>query len=357
MNDIFSMVLLVCLSLLAVASLASAQISCRNEDGEPVDWFVIYKLPKGTKSEDTLIKQGLTYTYLDSNNPVWKRGGSINETNAFSHTMQQFYDNINSENVAHVIYNDQKPDHMGSDSQKYGHTKGDIVFDHDQGFWIVHSVPRFPQNYESYVYPDNGVNNAQSIMCLTIGYRYLDVIGTQLYYNRPQVMKYNLPGQFRTQNPVLAEVVFHEKYVRQDPYVSVKYMETVGGQTLTNFAKYNKFAADLYDSLIATTFKTSLLVQTWRNGGKDTMDSNCTSKYTVHNVEEIELEGFTWTETKDHSKWAVSTSPDRYWVCIGGVNRMPSQMLRGGGAMCMDHTSLWASFKNTIVSLESCKEE
>ena len=44
---------------------------------------------------------------------------------------------------------------------------GVIQFDKKKGYWLVHSVPRFPFNVTSntYGYPDSGRNNGQVFMC------------------------------------------------------------------------------------------------------------------------------------------------------------------------------------------------
>ena len=32
--------------------------------------------------------------------------------------------------------------------------------------------------------------------------------------------------------------------------------------------------------------------------------------------------GVNFTETKDHSKWGITTSAGKQWTCIGDINRM-----------------------------------
>lgn len=76
------------------------------------------------------------------------------------------------------------------------------------------------------------------------------------------------------------------------------------------------------------------------------------------------LEGYMWSYTKDHAKWAISEEDEDRgvhtfaklsdttmlahkegtmsdWVCVADINRMTSQELRGGGAICFHEPLLW----------------
>ncbi|XP_070532902.1 plancitoxin-1-like [Ptychodera flava] len=67
----------------------------------------------------------------------------------------------------------------------------------------------------------------------------------------------------------------------------------------------------------------------------------------VVDVENIKLyEGIAFQRTKDHSKWAVSK--DKKWIFIGDLNRMESQMKRGGNVVCMSNPNLWKAFNDSI---------
>lgn len=56
---------------------------------------------------------------------------------------------------------------------------GDIAFDQTSGFWLVHSVPKFPPHLQDgYGYPDSGMMFGQSFLCITLDYKYFNVIGS-----------------------------------------------------------------------------------------------------------------------------------------------------------------------------------
>lgn len=112
--------------------------------------------------------------------------------------------------------------------------------------------------------------------------------------------------------------------------------------------------------------KVDLLAQTWRNGAGDKLDSDCTDKYKVQNIDRIKLDlgrlkvsasdQDEWNYTEDHSKWLVATDTNKLpFTCIGDINRMKSQFKRGGGTVCIKMDKLWNIFKKSVASIEGCK--
>jgi hypothetical protein len=68
------------------------------------------------------------------------------------------------------LFADQTPDDKQHGSN--GHTKGDMAFDANGGFWLVHSVPRFPvATGNSYGYPAYAKEYGQSFICMSYGKR------------------------------------------------------------------------------------------------------------------------------------------------------------------------------------------
>jgi len=81
-----------------------------------------------------------------------------------------------------AIYNDEPTNENKSFTM--GHTKGIVVADNSSGFWLVHSVPKFPQlpyqNNNSYTYPRTGVRYGQSFLCVSMLTKELDKVGKYL---------------------------------------------------------------------------------------------------------------------------------------------------------------------------------
>lgn len=115
-------------------------LTCYGDSGQPVDWFVVYKLPAHTGSGDAT-QNGLRYKYFDEHSEDWSDGvGFINSTTgAVGRSLLPLYRNNNSQ-LAFVLYNDQPPKSSESkDSSSRGHTKGEATLGAGGGFWFPYA--------------------------------------------------------------------------------------------------------------------------------------------------------------------------------------------------------------------------
>ncbi|XP_069783511.1 deoxyribonuclease-2-alpha isoform X2 [Narcine bancroftii] len=339
------------LMVACLASSVTSDISCHDDDGEPVDWFIVYKLPEDSGGS------GVLYMYMDHGTSGWRSGTySINDTRgAVGATLQQLYDTpvAQSDDVAYVLYNDQRPD----DSSSYGgHTKGVVLLDRKQGFWLVHSTPHFPpKTGESYWWPHSGLKNGQSFLCVTYPYSQFNDIGTQLLYNNPQIYDHSIPPSFAEDLPDLRSAMAG-KHKKTPPWNRKVILSSVKGKQFISFAKYKDFGDDLYSGWVAEVFQSDLMVESWLNS-RHTLSSNCSAQYAVYNVERIEFPlGITFSSHVDHSKWCV-TRPGwgSEWTCIGDINRDQAQEKRGGGTVCNDDPVVWDAFSSLVMSCQPCK--
>jgi deoxyribonuclease-2 len=131
---------------------------CRNHLNEPVDWFIIYKLPRLPHSIDPFIANGTGYIYLDSSSSLDQWHFSLESiASSLSLTGLTLAPLYKSKENSYVFYNDQPPNQPFSII--FGHSKGVLAFEDttQTGFWLVHSVPHFPSLIEQdYGYPDSG---------------------------------------------------------------------------------------------------------------------------------------------------------------------------------------------------------
>ncbi|CAI4227336.1 unnamed protein product [Auanema sp. JU1783] len=345
--------------------IASAEsFSCKDQNNKDVDWFAAYKMPIEKENSANGIAGGTAFYYVDSNVKGALKASTEtldSKNQAIAYTLQQFYDRQKDQNVFHVMYNDEPYNTTSSFSGKlreemiranrlseaasiqFGHTKGVSFFDKTSGIWLVHSVPKFPPN-DHYEYPTSGHDYGQTMLCMTFKYEQLQNISTQLFYNHPDIYSSNLPASYLW--------LFAGKFKQGSPYSRVVTLSTIGGTSFTSFAKTNEFNNDLYDGLIAPNLRTNLKVETWRRGSE--VPLQCKNQYHALDAQDIKVgDSSAFKYTKDHSKWARSVDASKPYICIGDINRMTSQFVRGGGSECISSTFLWNAF-NVMQDTNSC---
>ncbi|XP_046559146.1 plancitoxin-1-like [Haliotis rubra] len=339
-------------------------VQCMSGKGRPVDWFIVYKLPSlhgnqnhsdGHSDGDSVGQARAVHDsghfYMDVNNPTWTFSNvHMTATNhAVYNTLQAIYQAKTTDDLAYVMYNDHTP--SGKEPESDGHSKGVFAFDKEEGFWLVHSTPRFPPNREDgYNFPPSGNYNGQSFLCVSYKYSQLKTIASQIVYNYVQVYDHMAPASFLSDNPSLAAVIDHKR--PEGATASKRQLTSSQGTAFLSFAKTAAFNDDLYSGFVAPVLQSDLKTETWQDG-RGKMRSNCSSSYKVYNVQAISLPGgIHFKETKDHSKWAVSMTGT--WVCIGDINRQLHQLKRGGGTVCLQNKTVWSQFDNSIQAFEKC---
>ncbi|MFH4980824.1 hypothetical protein AB6A40_007533 [Gnathostoma spinigerum] len=338
---------LAALSLVSVKTIES-RISCRNNEGDPVDWFVGYKLPVTNEHKTSL--KGIEFIYAGPHSQSWTTPLNISsEQNAVGATLAQLYKNDTS-NVW-IAYNDDHPGDSHSDAYR-AHAKGVLLFDVQTGFLFIHSVPNFP-SVPSYSYPKSGHRYGQSFLCVTLKTDSLTELGTQLQYMQPSIYWSNIPSPLAVKYPDIAQVIARRRFRPRKPYTSVARLTSQDGIQFTSYVKHKKFNKDLYADLVVPETRTPLVAETWLNGAED-LPSNCSSGHEVFNVREENVLGRSFESSKDHAKWAASTNKQVPFVCIGDINRQPSQFDRGGGALCFENTQIWRLFNSSVRRVESC---
>ncbi|NWW11526.1 DNS2B protein, partial [Oreocharis arfaki] len=347
------------LLLLSFVPLWAAEISCRNEDGEKVDWFALYKLPKHAKGQIPML--GLEYLYMDALAPQWQLGKYlINMTQgALGQTLQQLYETYESKasdisnTTAYVIYNDEIPE---SDSKggKCGHTKGFLLLDKSQGFWVIHSVPLFPPTPEDgYGYPSTGESFGQTAICITFKYDQFTEIDQQMLSYNPGIYSCSIPDIFQADLPNLQKLCAKSR-LPSVPLRRLSKLQSAHGETFLHFAKSHLFIDDIYVAWMAQKLKTDLLAESWQRSGEK-LYSNCSLDYHVYNINVIGMPlNSSFHSINDHSKWAVSRKYKDQWTCIGDLNRAAEQAWRSGGFICTQNEQIYKAFRHLIVHYESC---
>lgn len=348
---------LLLLLLFSSVFLHAADISCRNEAGEPVDWFVLYKLPKYKNNKEAVT--GLDYMYLDSQSLEWQMSNFlINMTDsALGVTLEQLYQTYAKQenSTAYVLYNDASPNSRNY-STKPGHTKGCLLFDKSQGFWLIHSIPGFPPFPENgYSYPSSGKKNGQTVICVTYKYEQYSVIARQLLLYNPKVYNCSIPQIFQQELIHLQKICLgsHQPWV---PRKSIEKLQSAQGELFVNFAKSHFYIDDIYVSWMAQSLETHLLTESWQHGRKE-LPSNCSLQYHVYNIKKIKLpDSSFFYSSYDHSKWCVSLKYEDQWTCLGDLNRTERQIWRSGGFICTQNPHIYKAFRNLVSYYQNCPD-
>nr|XP_025038953.1 deoxyribonuclease-2-beta isoform X3 [Pelodiscus sinensis] len=290
------------LLLSSIGSLWPAEISCRNEDGDPVDWFLLYKLPKYIRKESP--GTGLEYMYMDSLMQAWQLSKFlINMTqSALGQTLNQLYEAYKSKNdsTAYVIYNDDVP-HSKHYSRKQGHAKD------------------------------------KQLLC----------------YN-PNIYNCSIPDIFHSDLPNLQKLCVGS-VLPLIPWRHLSKLQSAQGENFLHFAKSRFFVDDIYVAWMAQLLQTDLLAESWQHDGQK-LPSNCSLQHHVYNINLIKTPwNSTFRSYYDHSKWCVSWRYEDQWTCIGDLNRAPQQAWRGGGFICTQNQYIYKAFRHMIFHYHNCK--
>ena len=350
----------------------SLALQCKDESGQDVDWFVVYKIPKLEKSSKGVLTSGYAYAYVTDktvNEGDWRLSNKlINQSDSImGKTLSPLYNAKNKNNqFSFILYNDQVPEKSSSSSSR-AHAKGVVVIDKQtSGFWLIHSVPKFPPFLnESYSYPLSGRENGQTGVCITIknDNQTLNNLAQQLLIMKPQIYHSQINSDLS--QSALWKQIINRKWIKNKSSNQLP-ITSKSGLKFHSFVKTSQYPGDLYSNLVAPSLQVDLLVQTWRNGKGDALESNCSVKYKVENIDMINLyfgngnfvNNNDWSYTEDHSKWSVADNTNsKYFTCIGDINRMKSQFKRGGGTVCVEQKQLWNTFKKSVEGIEGCKRK
>ena len=354
------------------------KVGCMNENGTPVDYWVIIKKPQGTD-----------YFYYDSENRDFHTSPhSLNSTSvgALAYTTKQLW----QAEMNYVMYNDQPPkdiflhddiydnnniyannndivDDSYSDdlyAGKFGHTKGFFAFASDKGFWLTHSIPLFPlgpkvvDDYQGL--GKNAGTYAQHLLCLSVTAESINNLSKQFLFNRPQLYESRLYESRLYESRLLNEKYDYIRQLIDGKYSTLNICDTsvlltLGGHPFKVYAKTAEWNNDLYAGCVTPTERDTLWVESWIRGSAD--GPTCpVSDYDTLDIKNLDFvigdRIYSWKETQDHSKWAITANRDV--VCMGDINRMTTQYSRGGGTACFSDKILHSIFKKATTKTNEC---
>mmetsp|Transcript_42125 Transcript_42125/g.51138 ORF Transcript_42125/g.51138 Transcript_42125/m.51138 type:complete len:431 (-) Transcript_42125:447-1739(-) len=339
------------LAVLALASVVSVDaVKCKNEGGDEVDWWFALKYPlAASQSFD-----GQHYSVIDSKTLTWADAKSkvTEDTSVFGTTLGPILASPKGD-ISYAFYNDEHPD--GNWTEDYGHSKGAFAFDDNEGFFLHHSIPKFP-NYadKSYDYGYGQTKYGQHAFCISLDLTTLDTIAYVLKYATPWVYSSNNKGSLGNVTDLLKGVSFNNTKSTSTSVTAHPTSNSIS--TLKLYGKTQQFGADMMDSVIAVDgLSSSWWSQSWLNSGGP-LGAFCPEKQDV-SVVDVRTMSYgsgtdSWDTVNDHSKWAISTSGG--YVCMNDNNRVESQFRRGGLSVCFQQPDLYKVLKAGVDKEGEC---
>lgn len=332
------------------------KISALDENGKPVDWWFMYKVPElgsGALSGSEAAT-GYEYVYYDSTidqlpdrdpkKVPYKSTNLINkDQGALNNTLDQVfkkYPKSPAPTVGWILYNDEQPSSTKrKDDAHKGHTKGVIAFDtaSKTAFWLLHSWPKFGDPGAT---TDPTPKYGQTYLCISLDIATASKIAAQMAnHQEPQIYFPNTADLPKT-DPLY---VLTQPLAPNPPADSdVIQLKSIGGMEFQVIAKNREWNKDFWNDLVGPTLDDDMDDETWIRGPIPPIaDSDGIHK--TFDIKYINLSPlgahWAWPETHDHAKWGITLH--KPYICVGDINRMISQRKRGGGTIAFQNTTLW----------------
>ncbi|KAF7488482.1 Deoxyribonuclease-2 [Sarcoptes scabiei] len=314
---------------------------CKDEDGNCVDWFILYKYPHLAHETESNLFYGYSYAFVTSKSQ---------DSWTLSNKTMKDSDSILGKTLEVFLL-------MEIDSLRC------FTMINPFAIWLIHSIPRFISTTEKgYSYKTNGRRYGQVAMCLSLSVAELaKVVAKNLLVARPYVYSINIEDGNSDLGKALKVLKRHKYSKITQSYLKIT---TLGGEQFHSYYKSPNYRVDLYADIVAKSTQTSLRVESWRHPLSRSLKSECDSPRTeVENIEKISLSfgntdlTGTFESSQDHSKWVVSRLEREDMVCVGDINRAPSQFHRGGGTTCMMNDNIWKKFNSLVSEIERCPDD
>ncbi|QRY18884.1 ORF-14 [Teiidae poxvirus 1] len=314
------------------------EITCVNEENLKVDWFFVYKFPK----HEGFDISGEEYVTIDSRDPEWRTGRERIGSNKsiLGKTLSPLYNTWS--NAHYFLYNDNPPN-SNNYSIITGHLKGALVWNKDGGFWLIHSVPKFPPT-EGYGYPSKGIKYGQSFLCISLPFSAFVDLDDIFAVTFPRVYNCSVPEELTKMSNLCNKTIIEDS--RTSGIVKIQSMK---GDRYIVFGKSKSFSQDIVSGLMAPYLRSGLLSQT-----RQKLKTNCSIHYPVYNIKSMYLKSTFFPSVNDRSKLAVSFTYEDGWACVGDINRSPRQFQQGGGYVCTQNPNLYSSLRNSVIDYENC---
>ena len=333
-------------------------VTALDENGKPVDWWFIYKVPELGAGAGTDAATGYEYVYYDATidaNPdprlrnVSRSANVLNRgKGALNLTLNSVFKSLKkpSATIGWILYNDEMPPSAKrKDDGHKGHTKGVIAFDtaSKTAYWLLHSWPKFADPDAA---NDPTPKYGQTYLCVSLDLATAGQLAAQMAnHQEPQVYFPNTANLPKTDPLYLLTQPLSAKPKGDANVIDLK---TSAGMPFKVLAKNKEWDDDFWNDWVGPKLGDDMDDETWIRGPIPPIaDSDGIHK--TFDIKYINL-GYmgihwAWPETHDHAKWGVTLHEP--WICVGDINRMIAQRKRGGGTIAFQNSILWQALSKS----------
>ena len=199
----------------------------------------------------------LQYAYRDSSSRDTTvlsvtAGRSLNCSEcALGKTLQQLHEQ--KQGLAHMLWNTEFPDAYPASTDcsadcaynTGGHSKGVVASSASKGFWLIHSVPKFPDISTGAFSWEAGVVYGQNLMCLTVSASDIETIAKNLQYTHVHTYAWGVPS---TLNPLFPNLRDTAGGRRMSGTGAARF--SVGRWQFRSYFKSPSWNSDLYETIV-----------------------------------------------------------------------------------------------------------
>ena len=333
-------------------------VTALDENGKPVDWWFIYKVPQLGAGAGTDAATGYEYVYydatIDANPDPRKRNVArspyvLNSDNgALNLTLNSVFKNFKNPpaSTGWILYNDEMPaSAKRKDDGQKGHTKGVIAFDtaSKTAYWLLHSWPKFADPGAT---SDPTPKYGQTYLCVSLDIATAGQLAAQMAnHQEPQIYFPNSANLPKTDPLYLLTQPLTPNPPGDADVIDLK---SSGGMPFKVLAKNKEWNDDFWNDWVGPKLGDDMDDETWIRGPIPPIaDSDGIHK--TFDIKYINLGSmgvhWAWPETHDHAKWGITLHEP--WICVGDINRMISQRKRGGGTIAFQNQILWQALSKT----------
>ena len=347
------LIILIILNFSLFSINCSTEKVCRNQKGTEVDWYVIFFMPQ-TASTDNKIH----YAYID--NTQKSLSYYLYEESSFPPNLITSYVTSVSKDSSidfnYFFWNDDLTTKDGSSksaSSERAHAKGSLVYDKNNGAFLLHSLPRFPtrtsENEILTELPSNAGVYGQHFLCITVTKTTSEKIAELLNYinvsNNASVKKDNVNSNANKWITALINNKFDSSYPKELQTT----IKSKNGVDFNFISKNYLNKITPYDTTVRSIYLDDFYVRTWT---KPSLAPAICEEYSLFNIESVKFGDYGYEKGKEHSKWAISVF--KYINCFGDLNHCESQANRGGNIVCFENENLHKIMKNAVNGIDTC---